>query len=112
MEQHIKNIVNEAFKAHAASNNKNSKKRKNLQGDQAPHPSSPAKEKGKNTPQPKKKQKVAHQTTTDNNNNGTESILKTPKKKVRFQSNTKKGKDLPEGKKKGQRKGNKKKKQD
>jgi hypothetical protein len=111
MEQHIKKIVSEAFKAHAASNNNNnnSKKQKNLQGDQAPHPSSLTKEKGKNTPQPKKKQKVAQQTTT-NNNNGTKSILKTPKKKVRFQSNTKKGKDLPEGKKKGQRKESKKRK--
>jgi hypothetical protein len=70
-------------------------KTKNLQDDQASHPSLPAKEKGKNTPQLKKKQKVAQQITT-NNNNRMESILKTPKKKVRFQSNTKKGKDLPE----------------
>ena len=85
--------MNEAIKAHTASNNNkknnNRKKRRNSSGDKTPQPSSPKNNKGKseqNTsqPSPPKKQKVDQNSTTANN--GTESILK---KKVRFQNNRK-----------------------
>jgi hypothetical protein len=109
MEQHIKKLVSDAIRAHAASNNNNNnKKRKNSPGDKTPQPSSPKNNKGKsgkNTsqPTPSKKQKVDQDSTA--NNNGTESILK---KKVRFQSpqkGRKHQKGHQEGKKKGVRKG-------
>jgi hypothetical protein len=81
--------ITQAFILHEKNNN--SKKRKNLQGDQAPRPPSPANEKGKNTPQPKKKQKEAQKATVTSNN-GKDSILKYLKKKVRFHLNPKKRK--------------------
>jgi hypothetical protein len=115
MEQHIKKLVNDAIKAHTASNNNNNKKRKNSSGNKTHQPSSLKNNKGKsgkNTsqPTPSKKQKVDQDTTA--NNNGTESILK---KKVRFQP-SQKGRKHQKGhqeeKEKGVRKGKGKRKND
>jgi hypothetical protein len=108
MEQHIKKLINEVLKKQAATSSKNNKKRKNSSGGKTPQPLPPPKEnKGKTTSHQKKKQKVSQKDTNNNNDDEPASILK---KKVRFNANSKNPKGPHEGKKKGGKNGNKKRK--